>query len=228
MAYIITPPSIPTLPVRGTDDLFPIHRIYCVGRNYAAHTREMGYDPNRESPFFFQKNPDAIVPNGGYFPYPDKSKDVHFEIELVIALCRGGKDIKQEDAMNCVFGYAVGLDMTRRDLQGVAKKNGRPWEVGKAFEKSAPCGEIVPAAQVRGLENARIWLDVNGETRQDGNINQLIWNIPETITYLSGLFTLAPGDLIYSGTPSGVGAIIKGDVMKGAVEGVSEITINVS
>ena len=187
----------------------------------------MGHDPDRELPFFFQKNPDTTIPDGGNFPYPDKSKDVHFEIELVIALAKGGKDIREADAMRCVFGYAVGLDMTRRDLQGVAKKSGRPWEVGKAFENSAPCGEVVPITQIRGLESARIWLDVNGKTRQDGNINQLIWSIPETISYLSGLFTLAPGDLIYTGTPSGVGAIIKGDVMKGAVEGVGEITINV-
>jgi len=228
MPYIITPPATPSLPVRGSDDLFPIHRIYCVGRNYAAHAREMGHDPDREPPFFFQKNPDTIIPDGGKFPYPDKSKDVHFEIELVIALSNGGKDIKEAEAMDCVFGYAVGLDMTRRDMQGEAKKSGRPWEVGKAFEKAAPCGEVVPAAQVRGIDSARIWLDVNGKTRQDGNINQLIWSIPEIITYLSGLFTLAPGDLIYSGTPSGVGAIVKGDVMKGAIEGVGEITINVS
>jgi fumarylpyruvate hydrolase len=228
MGYIINPPVITTLPVRGSNDLFPIHRIYCVGRNYAAHAREMGHDPNREPPFFFQKNPDTIVPNGGEFPYPDKSNDVHFEIELVIALSKGGKDIDEAEAMDCVFGYAVGLDMTRRDLQGEAKKSGRPWEVGKAFENSAPCSEVVPANQVRGLESSRIWLDVNGKTRQDGNINQLIWNIPETIACLSGLFTLAPGDLIYSGTPSGVGAIIKGDIMKGTVEGIGEIIISVS
>ena len=228
MAYIITPPVIPTLPVRGSDDLFPIHRIYCVGRNYAAHTREMGHDPDRELPFFFQKNPDTIVPNGGNFPYPDKSKNVHFEVELVIALSKGGKDIEEVDAKDCIFGYAVGLDMTRRDLQGQAKKSGRPWEVDKAFDNSAPCSEIVPAAKVSSLKNARIWLDVNGETRQNGNLDQLIWNIPEIISYLSGLFTLTPGDLIYSGTPSGVGAIVKGDVMVGAVEGVGEIIINVS
>jgi fumarylpyruvate hydrolase len=228
MAYIITPPEISTLPIRGSDELFPIHRIYCVGRNYAAHAREMGHDPDREPPFFFQKNPDTIIPDGGNFPYPDKSNDVHFEIELVIALFKGGKDIEEAEAMACVFGYAVGLDMTRRDLQGAAKKSGRPWEIGKAFENSAPCSEVVPKDKVRGLENARIWLDVNCKTRQDGNINQLIWKIPEIISYLSGLFTLAPGDLIYSGTPSGVGAIVKGDLMKGAVEGIGEITIKVS
>ena len=161
-------------------------------------------------------------------PYPPLTQNLHYEIELVIAISKGGANIAQQDVMDHVWGAAVGLDMTRRDLQGVAKKAGRPWEVGKAFENSAPCGEIVPADQVSGLENARIWLDVNGETRQDGNINQLIWNIRETISYLSGLFTLAPGDLIYSGTPAGVGAIVKGDVMKGSVEGIGSLTINVS
>jgi len=227
MSYVITAPQQATLPVRGTEDTFPIHRIYCVGRNYAAHAREMGHDPDREPPFFFQKNPDTIVPDGGDFPYPDKSEDVHFEMELVVALSKGGKDIAESEAMDCVYGYAVGLDMTRRDLQGEAKKMGRPWDVGKAFDYAAPCGEIVPASECGHPEDARIWLEVNGEVRQDGNINQLIWNIPETISYLSGLFTLAPGDLIYSGTPSGVGAIVRGDVMHGTVEGIGEITINV-
>ncbi len=228
MAYVISPAEIPSLPVRGSDDRFPIHRIYCVGRNYAAHAREMGHDPDREPPFFFQKNPDTIVPDGGNFPYPDKSNDVHFEVELVVALSKGGKNIPENEAMACVYGYAVGLDMTRRDLQGGAKKMGRPWEIGKAFDNSAPCGELVPVAECGHPVDKRIWLDVNGETRQDGNINQLIWDIPETISYLSGLFTLAPGDLIYSGTPSGVGAIVKGDIMKATVEGIGELTINVT
>ena len=228
MSYVITAPQQATLPVRGTNDTFPIHRIYCVGRNYAAHAREMGHDPDREPPFFFQKNPDTIVPDGGDFPYPDKSEDVHFEMELVVALSKGGKDIAESDAMEHVYGYAVGLDMTRRDLQGEAKKMGRPWDVGKAFDYAAPCGEIVPASVCGHPEDARIWLEVNGEVRQDGNINQLIWNIPETISYLSGLFTLAPGDLIYSGTPSGVGAIVRGDVMHGTVEGIGEITVKVT
>jgi fumarylpyruvate hydrolase len=227
MTYVITPPEIPTLPVRGTDELFPIHRIYCVGRNYADHAREMGHDPDREPPFFFQKNPDTIVPSGGEFPYPDKSENVHFEMELVIALSRGGKDIAVEQALEHVFGYAVGLDMTRRDLQGAAKKMGRPWEVGKAFDFSAPCGEVVPAAAIGHPTEARLWLEVNGTPRQDGNINQLIWNIPETIACLSGLFTLAPGDLIYTGTPAGVGAIARGDLLKGGVDGIGEITISV-
>ena len=227
MSYIINPPSIPTLPVQGSDELFPVHRIYCVGRNYADHAREMGHDPDREPPFFFQKNPDTIVLPGDDFPYPDKSEDVHFEMELVIALSKGGKDIPEDQALDCVFGYAVGLDMTRRDLQGAAKKMGRPWEVGKSFEFSAPCSEVVPLAATGHPSDARLWLKVNGELRQEGNINQLIWNVPETISYLSGLFTLAPGDLIYTGTPAGVGPTIRGDQLKGGVEGIGEIDISV-
>jgi len=228
MSYVIDAPALPTLPVRGSDELFPVHRIYCVGRNYAEHAREMGHDPDKEPPFFFQKNPDTLVADGGNFPYPDKSSNVHFEMELVVALAKGGKDIAETEALDCIYGYAVGLDMTRRDLQGEAKKKGRPWEVGKAFEFSAPCGEVVPAARIGHPDQARIWLDVNGETRQDGNIDQLIWNIPETISYLSGLFTLTPGDLIYTGTPAGVGPVERGDVLKGGVDGIGEITINVT
>jgi len=228
MNYVIDAPALPTLPVRGSAELFPVHRIYCVGRNYAEHAREMGHDPDKEPPFFFQKNPDTLVADGGNFPYPDKSSNVHFEMELVVALAKGGKDIAEAEALDYVYGYAVGLDMTRRDLQGEAKKKGRPWEVGKAFEFSAPCGEVVPATQIGHPDQARIWLDVNGEARQDGNIDQLIWNIPETISYLSGLFTLAPGDLIYTGTPAGVGPVERGDVLKGGVDGIGEITINVT
>ena len=227
MNYVIADPAIPTLPVRGTDDLFPIHRIYCVGRNYADHAREMGHDPDREPPFFFQKNPDTIVPSGGVFPYPSKTKDVHFEMELVVALGKGGKDIAEDDALDCVYGYAAGLDMTRRDLQGEAKKMGRPWEVGKAFEFSAPCAEIVPVSEIGHPSDARLWLKVNDEIRQDGNINQLIWNVSESISYLSGLFTLAPGDLIYTGTPAGVGATVRGDILVGGIDGIGEISITV-
>ncbi len=227
MNFVIDAPEIPSLPVRGSNDLFPVHRIYCVGRNYASHAREMGHDPDREPPFFFQKNPDTLVPSGGRFPYPDKSNDVHHEIELVVALAKGGKDIPESRALDCVYGYAVGIDMTRRDLQGQAKKMGRPWDVGKAFDHAAPCSEVVPATAIGHPTSARIWLEVNSEVRQDGDINQLIWNIPETISCLSGLFTLAPGDLIYTGTPAGVGAVQRGDQLKGAVEGVAEISITV-
>jgi fumarylpyruvate hydrolase len=227
MGYVITPPKTPTLPVVGGEDPFPIHRIYCVGRNYAAHAVEMGGDPDREPPFFFQKNPDTIVPNGGDFPYPDRSSDVHHEIEMVIALAKGGKDIPQETAMDCVFGYAVGIDMTRRDLQGEAKKMGRPWEVGKAFEAAAPCGAVVPASRIGHPKRGAVWLDVNDERRQGGDLEQLIWKTPEIISYLSGLFTLAPGDLIYTGTPAGVGPVQRGDKLHGAVEGIGEIRISV-
>jgi fumarylpyruvate hydrolase len=227
MTYLFNAPSITALPVKGTDALYPVHRIYCVGRNYAAHAREMGHDPDREPPFFFQKNPDTIVLSGGEFPYPDKSENVHFEMELVVALGKGGKDILVDRALEHVFGYAAGLDMTRRDLQSAAKKMGRPWEVGKAFEYSAPCGEIIPASNIGHPSSGRLWIEVNGEIRQDSDIDQLIWNVPETISYLSGLFTLKEGDLIYTGTPAGVGAINRGDQMNGHVEGIGVISIAV-
>lgn len=228
MAYVVPAPTLPTLPVRGTSDVFPVHRIYCVGRNYAAHAIEMGHDPNRDDPFFFQKNPDTLVLSGGEFPYPDKSSDVHHEIELVLALGKGGKDIPLEQALDCIYGYAVGIDMTRRDLQGIMKKMGRPWEVGKAFEYSAPCSEVVPASSSGHPDQGRIWLEVNGELRQEGDLNQLIWKIPEMITYLSGLFTLQAGDLIYTGTPSGVGPVKRGDKLSGGVDGIGEISITVT
>jgi fumarylpyruvate hydrolase len=226
-AFVVAAQPVSTVPVKGTDKVFPVHRIYCVGRNYAEHAREMGGHPDREPPFFFQKNPDTIVPDGGAFPYPPRSKDVHHEFELVVALGRGGSDIPVRSALDHVFGYAVGLDMTRRDLQGEAKKAGRPWEVGKAFEHAAPCSAINPASAIGHPAKGRVWLEVNGEPRQDGDIAQLIWSVPETIAHLSGLFALRPGDLIYTGTPAGVGAVAKGDVLKGGVEGVGEITIRV-
>jgi fumarylpyruvate hydrolase len=224
--YVFPPAAIPALPVAGSDQLFPVRRLYCVGRNYAEHAIEMGHDPDREPPFFFQKNPDSLVLDG-QFPYPAASSDVHFEIELVVALQSGGSDIPVERAMDWVYGYAVGLDMTRRDLQGEAKKLGRPWEVGKSFEASAPCSAIVPASRIGHPTKGAVWLDVNGKRRQTGDLAQLIWKIPETISYLSGLFKLAGGDLIMTGTPAGVGAIQRGDVMKGGVEGVGEIEVRV-
>ncbi len=228
MTYVIPAPAQPALPVRGADGLFPVHRIYCVGRNYAAHAIEMGHDPDREPPFFFQKNPDTLVPDGGDFPYPDKTSDVHHELELVVALAKGGKDIPVDAAMDCIFGYAVGLDMTRRDLQGEAKKSGRPWDVGKAFDFAAPCSDIVPAGDIGHPEQGAVWLKVNGALRQEGDLSQLIWKVPEIISHLSGLFTLAPGDLIYTGTPSGVGPVVRGDVLVGGVDGVGELRITVT
>jgi fumarylpyruvate hydrolase len=225
--YIFAPQPQPALAIRGSDKLFPVHRIYCVGRNYAEHAIEMGHDPNREPPFFFQKNPDTLVASGGTFPYPDASKDVHHEFEMVVALKSGGKNIAVGDALTHVFGYAVGLDMTRRDLQGEAKKLGRPWEVGKAFESAAPCSEIVPASAIGHPAKGAVWLKVNGEPRQTGDLNQLIWKVPEMIAYLSGLFELRAGDLIFSGTPAGVGPVKRGDVLHGGVDGVGEIKVTV-
>lgn len=225
--FLFDPAPIPTLPIRGKDELFPVRRIYCVGRNYAEHAKEMGHDPNREPPFFFQKNPDSLIPGGGDFPYPSKSADVHHELEMVVALGRGGIDIPVERALDCVYGYAVGLDMTRRDLQSEAKKLGRPWEVGKAFESAAPCSEIVPAAVIGHPTDGAVWLKVNGELRQKGDLTQLIWRVPEMISHLSGLFALKPGDLIFSGTPAGVGAVKRGDLLQGGVDGIGEITVRV-
>lgn len=225
--YVIAPPELPSLPVRGSDRRFPVHRIYCVGRNYAAHAIEMGHDPDREPPFFFQKSPDTLLASGSEFPYPDKTEDVHYELELVVALKSGGRNIPEARALDCVFGYAVGLDMTRRDLQGQAKKMGRPWDVGKAFDHSAPCTEIVPADSIGHPDSGAVWLRVNGVRRQNGDLNQMIWKVPEIIAYLSGLFTLAPGDLIFSGTPAGVGATVRGDTLHGGVDAVGELKISV-
>ena len=225
--FIIPIPPVPSLAIRGDDRRFPVHRIYCVGRNYAAHAVEMGHDPDRESPFFFQKNPDNLLPDGSDFPYPDKTEDLHYELELVVALASGGRNIALESALDCILGYAVGLDMTRRDLQEQAKKMGRPWDVGKAFDHSAPCSTIVPAHTIGHPDTGAVWLKVNGENRQNGDLNQMIWKVPEIIAYLSGLFTVSPGDLIYTGTPAGVGATVRGDTLHGGVAGVAELEISV-
>jgi fumarylpyruvate hydrolase len=198
-----------------------------VGRNYAAHTIEMGHDPTKEAPFFFQKNPDNILLEGNDFPYPGMTSDVHHEIELAVALKSGGDNIPVDDAMDCVFGYGIALDMTRRDLQGQMKKQGRPWEIGKAFEKSAPCSELVSAAEIGHPVDGAVWLKVNDEIRQQGNLDQLIWKIPEMIAYLSELFTLHSGDIILTGTPSGVGPVQRGDKLHGHVAGVGDIKVNV-
>ena len=226
MTYAFPPIALPTLPIRGSDKLFPIHRIYCVGRNYADHAVEMGHDPNKEPPFFFQKNADNAATDGR-FPYPAASTDVHFEIELVVALKSGGVDIEPADAMKHVFGYAVGIDMTRRDLQAEAKRLQRPWEVGKAFEHSAPCSSLVPAQHVENPNQGAIWLDVNGERKQSGNLNQMIWDIPHQIAFLSGLFALMGGDLIFTGTPAGVGATKRGDRLMGHIDGIGDLEVSV-
>lgn len=226
MSYVFAAPATPSVEVVGSADRFPIHRVYCVGRNYAAHAREMGHS-DREPPFFFMKPADSVIPSGSEFPYPPQTSDVHHEMELVVALKSGGTDIPVERALEHVFGYAAGLDMTRRDLQGEAKKVGRPWEVGKSFEGAAPCGPIRPADETGHPDSAPIWLKVNGETRQNGDIAELIWSIPEIISHLSGLFTLRAGDLIYTGTPAGVSAVQRGDVLHGGIDGIGEIEMRI-
>ena len=227
MSYIFPPQEQTTLPIRGTDQLFPVNRVYCVGRNYAAHAIEMGHDPDKEPPFFFQKNPDNLLLEGNDFPYPPMTEDVHHEIEMVVALKSGGNKIPADKALDCVFGYGVSLDMTRRDLQGQMKKLGRPWEIGKAFEHSAPCTALVPAAEIGHPNTGAVWLKINGETRQEGDLNQLIWKIPEMISYLSDHFTLHSGGVILTGTPSGVGPVQKGDKMHGHVDGVGDLKVAV-
>jgi fumarylpyruvate hydrolase len=202
-----------------------VRRIYCVGRNYAEHAREMGHDPNREPPFFFMKPATSIVHNGATIDYPVGTSDVHHEIELVVAIAKAASNVPVEHALEHVFGYAVGLDMTRRDLQGEAKKMGRPWEMGKAFDDSAPCTDIRAATEIGHPSSGAIWLEVNGTRKQSGDLGQQIWNVAEQIAYLSRLITLLPGDLIFTGTPAGVGPVQSGDVLVGHVEGVGELRI---
>lgn len=228
MNYVIDLPAVTSLPVIGEDSRFPVRRIYCVGRNYAAHAREMGHDPDREPPFFFTKPADTVVPSGSTIPYPMATKDLHHEIEMVVALKEGGTHIPAARTLDCIYGYAVGIDLTRRDLQGEAKKLARPWCSGKAFDRSAPCSAIRPASKIGHPSSGRVWLAVNSEIRQEGDLNQLIWTVPEMIEYLSGLFELQPGDLIMTGTPAGVGPVGPGDVMNGGVEGVGEIEITIA
>lgn len=227
MPFIIPPPPQPQLPILGRPETFPIRRVYCVGRNYADHAREMGHDPDREPPFFFQKSPDNVT-STGIFPYPPASRDVQFEVELAVALKSGGADIPRDSALDCVLGYAVAIDMTRRDLQGEAKKLGRPWEVGKAFEHSAPCSSIALAAAIGHPASGAIMLDVNGVRRQTGDLSQMIWNVPGLISILSGLFTLAPGDLILTGTPAGVGPVARGDRLEAEIERVGRLSVTVA
>jgi fumarylpyruvate hydrolase len=219
-SFVIAAPAIPSLPVVGDSKRFPVNRIYCVGRNYADHAREMGHDPDREPPFFFMKPATAIVTDGQAMAYPALSKDVHHELEMVVAIGKGGSNISADHALDHVWGYGLGLDMTRRDLQGEAKKMGRPWDTGKAFDQSAPCSALVPVSQCGHLSRGRIYLTVNGQVKQDGDLAMMIWNVPETIAYLSTLFTLMPGDLIFSGTPAGVAAVQRGDVLEGHVDGL--------
>jgi fumarylpyruvate hydrolase len=223
--YVIAPPPVAALPVRG-GGLFPVRRIFCVGRNYAEHAREMGSDPDREPPFYFTKPADSVVINGADMPYPSETKELHHEMELVVAIGVGGSEIKEADALNHVWGYCAGLDMTRRDLQNAAKKTGRPWDMGKGFDHSAPMGELVPAGEIdpgKGL----IELKVNGKVRQTSDLSKMIWSVPEVIANLSRLVRLAPGDLIMTGTPENVAAVQKGDLLEGAVEGVGTVTVRI-
>jgi fumarylpyruvate hydrolase len=220
--YVIPPPAIAAVPVAG-GGAFPVRRVFCVGRNYADHAREMGSDPDREPPFFFMKPADALLTGGADMPYPPQSEDLHHEMELVVALGSGGANIDEADALRHVWGYAAGLDMTRRDLQGQAKKEGKPWDMGKGFDHSAPIGLMVPAEKVGHPADAAIVLKVNGEVRQSSDLKHLIWSISETIAYLSRLVTLAPGDLIFSGTPAGVAAVVRGDVLEGEVAGIGTV-----
>ena len=230
MSFVITPPATVSVPVVGSKDRFPVHRIYCVGRNYEEHAKEMGFT-GREPPFFFMKPADAIVvvPTGetGSIHYPSLTANLHHEIELVVAIRTGGRNIAAADAMQHVFGYAVGLDMTRRDLQNEMKKQGRPWCIGKAFDQSAPIGPITPVAQAGDVEHAEIFVQVNGKDRQRSTVSKLIWNIAETIEHLSAAWELQPGDLIYTGTPEGVAAVVRGDTMVGGVGGLGELRVSV-
>jgi fumarylpyruvate hydrolase len=226
-ALAIPAPKLPSLPIAGETERFPVRRIYCVGRNYAEHSREMGHDPTRELPFFFTKDSFSLVAGDGVFPYPTLSQDVHHEIELVAAVGKGGADIPADKALRHIYGYAVGLDMTRRDLQGEAKKIGRPWEVGKAFDRAALCSKIRPATKSGHPTKGLVWLKINGAMKQKGDLSEMIWNIPEIVMHLSRLFPLAPGDLIFTGTPAGVGAVKKGDVLEGGVDGIATLKVRV-
>ena len=216
----------PSIAVEGSAQRFPVGRIYCVGRNYADHAREMGHDPDREPPFFFMKAPNSIVDHGATVDFPVGTKDVHHEIELVVAIDTGGKNIPVERALDHVWGYGVGLDMTRRDLQGEAKKLGRPWEMGKSFDESAPVSVLRPAAKIGHPAKGAIWVKVNGAVKQTGDLAMQIWSVPEQIAYLSNLITLQPGDLIFSGTPAGVGAVKSGDQLEGHIDGVGELSFS--
>ncbi len=231
MQYSFPPAAAAAVPVAGSSDLFPVHRIYCVGRNYADHAKEMGAT-GREAPFFFMKPADAVLPvtHGviGVMPYPPMTRDLHHEVELVVALGKAGSNIAAADAMSHVWGYAIGLDMTRRDLQGEAKKQGRPWSTGKGFDFSAPIGPIYPVSQAQLKPDAAIALKVNGELRQSGEIGSMIWNVAETIEHLSKYFTLQAGDLIFTGTPAGVAAVQAGDVLEGAIDGLGELHIRIA
>lgn len=231
MSFVFTPPAVVAVPVVNSEQKFAVRRVYCVGRNYAAHAVEMGFDPDREPPFFFCKPTDAVVPVADgevySFPYPSRTEDLHYEAELVAVIGKAGANITVENALDHVWGYAVGLDMTRRDLQIQMRQMGRPWEIGKAFDYSAPMGPIYPVEQVGHITDGAIWLTVDGEERQRSDVNKLIWSVAETIAYLSTLFALEPGDVIFTGTPEGVGAVKRGEQMRVGVDGLNELVVDV-
>ena len=223
--YTFTPPTETLIPVVGSDALFPVRRIYCVGRNYAEHAREMGADPNREPPFFFSKPRDAVVPGGGNIPFPPATSNLQHEVELVVALAKGGLNIAEADALSHVYGYATGIDFTRRDLQMIAREKCHPWEPGKGMDRGAPITAIVPVAAGTPASDAAIWLKVNGETRQSARLDQVIWSVPEVISRLSQYFELAAGDLIFTGTPGGVSTVVRGDSLVCGIDGLPELVV---
>ena len=223
MSFVIPPSPLPSVEIAGSDERFPVHRIYCVGRNYAKHAREMGMDPDREPPFFFSKPADAVVANGTPVPYPPRTSNLHHEIELVVAIGTGGRDIPLDRALHHVYGYGVGLDLTRRDLQFAARDQGRPWDVAKGFDHSAPVSAIRPAADMGHPQQGAIWLEVNGETRQRANLSEMIWSVAEIVAELSTYYELRPGDLIFTGTPEGVGPVRRGDSLVGGIDGLETL-----
>ena len=222
MNYVIAAPTPPSVEVKGTDNRFPVRRIFCVGRNYAAHAREMGND-DREPPFFFTKPADAVVANNSSIPYPPRTANFHHEVELVVALGGGGANIAKSDANALIYGYAVGIDLTRRDLQSDAKDNGRPWDTSKGFDRSAPIAALHPRKEAGLIESGEIWLTVNGKDRQRANLAEMTWKVPEIVAELSTLFELAPGDLIFTGTPAGVGALARGDSIEAGIAGLTTL-----
>jgi fumarylpyruvate hydrolase len=227
MTNLLFETSRPTLSVADTSDRFAVRRIYCVGQNYAAHTREMGGDPERSPPFYFSKPADAIVASGATIPYPSRTEELHHEIELVVALGGNGSRVSTKDAEKIIFGYAVGIDLTRRDLQAQAKKSGRPWDTSKGFDNSAPISALRRASEIGHPGTGRIWLSVNGQVRQDGDLKDMIWNVSEALAELSTYYELQPGDLLFTGTPAGVGPVLRGDKLHGGVDGVAQISVSI-
>ncbi len=227
MRYAVQPPEVMAVPVAGTDASFPVRRIYCVGRNYLEHIREMKESDERDPPFFFQKPRDSIVLDGQAVPYPPATDDFQFEVELVVAIGKAGRAVSKEKALDHIFGYAVGFDMTRRDRQRESGKKGLPWEIGKSFDASAPCGQLHPVSEVGHISQGRISVSVNGETKQDSLIEKMIWNVPEIVSNLSHLYDLGGGDLIYTGTPAGVAPVVRGDKLLGKVDRLSDLEITI-